>query len=73
MSLCYIFAMTTLAIIQKPSARKITVEVNLDQWEKLADTFGFYKPEFIKTLKQSIKESRAGRVRKIESLKDLEK
>lgn len=65
--------MVTLAVIQKPSARKIKVEVNLDQWEKLADAFGFYRPEFIKTLKQSIKESRTGRVRKVESLKDLER
>ncbi len=65
--------MATLTIAQKPSSRRISVEINLDQWEKLADTFGFYRPEFLDTLKQSLKESRAGKVRKIRSLKELEK
>ena len=65
--------MATLTIAQKPSSRRINVEINLDQWEKLADAFGFYRPEFLATLKQSLKESKAGRVRKIRSLKELEK
>ena len=64
--------MTTLTILQKPNSRKIRVDIDLDQWEKLADIFGFYQPSFLKTLKQSLKESRNGRVRKIESLKELE-
>lgn len=65
--------MTTLAVIQKPSAKKIRVDINLDQWEKLADAFGFYRPEFLKILKRSIKESESGQVRKTQSLKDLER
>ena len=63
--------MTTLTILQKPNSRKIRVDIDLDQWEKLADIFGFYQPSFLKTLKQSLKESRNGKVRKIESLKEL--
>lgn len=62
--------MATLTISQK-SNRKINVEIDLNQWEKLADVFGFYRPEFLKTLKQSLKESKQGRVRKIKLLSEL--
>jgi len=51
----------------------MSIEIDLNQWEKLADIFGFYSPNFIKTIKKSLKESRAGKVRKINSLRDLEK
>ncbi|MBI2003428.1 MAG: hypothetical protein HYS78_00385 [Parcubacteria group bacterium] len=63
--------MPTLTI-QKPNSRTMKVEINLDQWERLADIFGFYKTGFIKTLKKSLKESKAGKVRKISSLRELE-
>ena len=58
--------------IQKPSSKTIKVEINLDQWERLADVFGFYQPKFIKDLKKSLKESRSGKTRKIKSLRDLD-
>lgn len=68
-----IVAMATLTILQKPSLRKIRVDVDLNQWERLADILGFYRPSFLKILKQSLKESKQGKVRKIESLRELEK
>ena len=64
--------MATLTISQKSnSKRKINVEIDLNKWEKLADIFGFYQPEFLKSIKQSIKESKQGKVRKIKSLREL--
>ena len=61
--------MATLTISQKSNLKKkINVEIDLNQWEKLADIFGFYQPEFLKSLKQSIKESKQGKIRKIKSL-----
>ncbi len=57
--------MSTITILEKPTARKIRVEIDLQQWERLADIFGFYQPAFLKTLKQSLKESRKGLVYKI--------
>lgn len=65
-----ILYMATLTISQK-SKEKINVEIDLNQWEKLADVFGFYQPEFLKSLKQSLQESKQGRVRKIKSLREL--
>lgn len=63
--------MPTLTIVKKPKIEKISVEVNINQWEKIADALGFYKKSFLKTLNKSIKESKSGRVCKIKSLNEL--
>jgi len=63
--------MPILTIIKEPKTEKISVEVDINQWEKIADALGFYQASFLETLKQSLKESKNGRVRKIESLKEL--
>jgi len=63
--------MPTLTI-QKEKRRMVRVDINLDQWERLADVLGFYRPEFLKLLKQSLKESKAGKVRRISSLHELD-
>ena len=63
--------MATITILQKPNLKKIRVDIDLDKWERLADIFGFYKPEFLQVLEQSIKESKTGKITQIESLKEL--
>lgn len=63
--------MSTLTI-QKEKKRTVRVDINLDQWERLADVLGFYRPEFLKLLKQSLKESKNGKARRISSLRELE-
>ena len=63
--------MPTLTI-QKEKKRTVRVDINLDQWERLADVLGFYRPEFLKLLKQSLKESKTGKVHRISSLHELE-
>lgn len=63
--------MPTLTI-QKEKKRMVRVDINLDQWERLADVLGFYRPEFLKSLKESLKESKNGKVRRISSLRELE-
>ena len=63
--------MATLTI-QKSNSKTVRVEINLDQWERLADVFGFYQPKFIEILRKSLRESRRGKVRKVGSLKELE-
>src|SRR3989338_8265049 len=40
--------MATVTLLQKSSAKKMSVEIDLNQWEKLADVFGFYNPHFIR-------------------------
>jgi hypothetical protein len=63
--------MTTLTVQTKPNSRKINIEIDIDQWERLADVLGFYRPEFLTTLKRSLGESKRGKVEKIKSLREL--
>jgi hypothetical protein len=64
--------MATITLLEKPNAqKKVRVEIDLDQWERIADVFGMYNPNFIKTLDKSLMESKQGKVRKIRSLREL--
>jgi len=50
---------------------KTVVEFDMDQFEKLAAVFGLFNPEFLKDLKESEEDYKAGRVKRLRSLKDL--
>jgi len=66
--------MPTITILEKPGTRgKARIEIDLNRWERLADVFGFYRPEFLKTLKESLRESKTGRIRKVKTLRELER
>ncbi len=68
----YFMTMATVTILDKPNSKKKgRIEIDLNQWEKLADIFGLYNSVFLKSLNTSLKESKQGRVRKIKSLHDL--
>ena len=47
------------------------MEFDMDQFEKLAAVFGLFNPEFLKDLKESEEDYKAGRVKRLRSLKDL--
>ena len=51
--------------------QKLVVEFDATRFEKLAADFGFFNPEFIKSLERAETDERLGRVRKIISLKEL--
>ena len=51
--------------------QKLVVELDAARFEKLAADFGFFNPEFLKSLERSEADARAGRVRTITSLKEL--
>ena len=53
------------------SPRKLVLELDAAQFEKLAADFGFFNPAFIKSLERAEVDARAGRVRTIVSLKEL--
>lgn len=61
----------TLTISRAPSPRKLRIEIDVEQWERIADALGLYQPRFLKSLKQSEREIREGKIRKLRSLKDL--
>jgi len=55
----------------KNRSRKTTIEFDADKFERLAAVFGFFNPEFLKSLARAEKDIKAGRVAKLRSLKDL--
>ena len=67
--------MSTLAFTIKPSVNphKFTVEIDAIRLERLAANFGMFNPDFIRSLDRSEQDVRAGRVKKLRSLKDLRK
>lgn len=59
--------------IKKDNGRKqkILVEIDAGQFERLAAQFGFFGDDFLKSIDQAEKDIRAGRIRKIKSLREL--
>jgi len=68
--------MSSLTIRIKPRAnhpQKILVEMDIKKFEKLAADLGLFNPEFLKSLNRAEKDYRAGRFKKVKSLKELRK
>ncbi len=67
--------MTALTITIKSktnrSSKKILVEMDAERFEKLAADLGFFNSEFLESIERAEKDHRAGRVKKIKSLKEL--
>lgn len=67
--------MKSLTIDIKPNikSKKIVIEMDADKFEKLAGDFGFFNPEFLKSLDRAEKDYKTGRIKKISSLRELRK
>ena len=67
--------MSTLAVTlhQSASSRatRATVEVDLEKMRQLADTLGFYHPQFLEDIEQAEKEITQGKTRRIHSSQDI--
>ena len=66
--------MVSLNITIKKSnnrGKKAVVEFDADQFEKMGAVFGFFSLEFKKDMEESEKDYKAGRVKRLKSLKDL--
>ncbi len=64
-------ASLNITIKEKNRSGKRIVEIDADQFEKLAAIFGFFNPEFLESLDRAEKDVKAGRVKRLKSLKDL--
>lgn len=62
-----------VTITQKKKARTSTfvVEFDADRFEQVAAALGMFSDDFLASIKQSEKEIKAGKTRKISSLKEL--
>ena len=53
------------------SSRKFQIEVDADRFEKLAADFGLFNPAFLRSLETADRDHKAGRVKKLKSLRQL--
>lgn len=66
--------MNTLNVTIKPSAdhsQNIQIEMDVSQFERMAIALGFFNQEFLESLDRAESDYKAGRVKKIKSLKSL--
>ncbi|MEK9166423.1 MAG: hypothetical protein AAB846_01685 [Patescibacteria group bacterium] len=63
--------MATLTIEQKPSSRKIKVEIDREQFERLASSSGLFNKAFLESLERAEKEVARGKIKHLRSLRDL--
>lgn len=52
-------------------AKKINIEINAEQFERLAAGFGMFNPDFLESVARAERDYSAGRFRKIKSLKEI--
>lgn len=71
----YLMYMVSLPVtLRSPSvrtSRRMVVEIDVRRLEKLADALGMYNPDFLASLSRAEADVRAGRVKKVKTLKDL--
>jgi hypothetical protein len=63
--------MSSLELTIKKRNHRVLIEMDADQFEKLAANFGFFSKEFLSSLERAEKDVKAGRIRKVQSLKQL--
>jgi len=59
------------AEIEKTKSGKIRIEISRNELERFCNTFGFFRKDFLKQLRASEKDHRAGRVTKRNGLFEL--
>lgn len=62
----------TITITKKPK-KKILVEIDRYAFERLADSLGFFRSDFLASLDRAEDDINKKRVKKLKSLKDLRK
>ena len=67
--------MNHIAITVKPTSagRKVIIELDADKLERVAASLGMYNPSFVESIERAEKDFNAGRTRKVNSLKELQK
>jgi len=62
---------TLTADVTKRSKGKIAVEIDANRFERLAAVFGMFNPDFLGSISRAEADYRAGKTRRIRSLKEL--
>ena len=67
--------MNQLAFTVRPSTsgKKVIIELDADKLERVASSLGMYSSDFIESVERAEKDYKAGRIKRIFSLKELRK
>lgn len=63
--------MATITLEQKPSSKKIRVEIDRDQFERLASSLKLFNIKFLESMKQAEREITQRKTKHLRSLRDL--
>lgn len=66
-------ASLNITITPQNNTKRVSVELDADKLEKLAADLGFFNKDFLRSLARAEKDYRSGRIKAIESLKELRK
>ncbi|MEK7118203.1 MAG: hypothetical protein AAB869_01190 [Patescibacteria group bacterium] len=71
----YVVSINSLAITVKPKTNKRTfrIEMDADRLERLVANFGLFNPDFLKSIARAEDDYKAGRAKRIRSLRELRK
>ncbi len=74
---CYDFSMNTMnklkLTISPPSKiGDVSIKLNAESFERLAAHFGFFNPDFLKSLRAAERDYWNKKIRKVQSLKEIE-
>lgn len=63
--------MATLTIGKKNTSHKVKIEINSEQFERLASSLGFFSTNFLNSLERAEHEVARGKTKHLHSLRDL--
>jgi hypothetical protein len=63
----------SMKISNKEKSKTVSISFDADRFERVAANFGMFSDDFIKSLDRSEMDIRAGRLTKIDSLRELRK
>lgn len=61
----------TLTISPPSSSKKLRIEIDVEQWERIASSLGLFRKEFLESLDRAEREIAQGKGRRLKSLRDL--
>ncbi len=59
--------------VRNRTSQTINMQIDRNAFERLADLFGYFRPEFLQSIDRAEVDIKKGRVKKLRSLKDLRK
>lgn len=66
-------ASLNITITPQSNTKRVSVELDADKLEKLAADLGFFNKDFLKSVDRAEKDYRSGRIKIIESLREVGK